>query len=87
MNSHVPPPRNPAALTLSCPPWAWTVPRLTSVSMLERSDGPLHAVATAEYYLAANSPRVELPQIEQWLQTGRASFAGFVDEQWRLKRG
>ena len=36
----------------------------------ERSDGPLHNVALAEYYLAATSPRVELPQIEQWLQSG-----------------
>ncbi len=37
----------------------------------QRTDGPLHAVAIAEYYLAARSPRVELPQIEQWLRSGR----------------
>lgn len=37
----------------------------------ERTDGLLHDVARAEYYLAANSPRVELPQIEAWLETGR----------------
>ncbi len=36
----------------------------------ERNDGLLHDVARAEYYLHANSPRVELPQIEEWLQTG-----------------
>lgn len=36
----------------------------------ERSDGPLHQVARAEYYLAANSPRVELPAIQAWLATG-----------------
>ncbi|MXO66047.1 lytic transglycosylase domain-containing protein [Altericroceibacterium endophyticum] len=37
----------------------------------QRSDGPLHAVARAEYYLAANSPRVELSEIQQWLSEGR----------------
>ncbi|MDD3799810.1 MAG: lytic transglycosylase domain-containing protein [Novosphingobium sp.] len=31
------------------------------------NDGPLHQVALAEYYLAANSPKVELPQIQVWL--------------------
>lgn len=36
----------------------------------ERDSGLLHDVALAEYYLAATSPRVELPQIERWLQTG-----------------
>ena len=30
----------------------------------------LHDVARAEYYLAANSPRVELDQITRWLETG-----------------
>ena len=37
----------------------------------QRSEGPLHGVALAEYYLAANSPRVELPQIESWLSRYR----------------
>jgi len=37
-----------------------------------RQSGLLHDVATAEFYLAASSPRVELEQIERWLQTGRA---------------
>jgi soluble lytic murein transglycosylase-like protein len=36
----------------------------------ERADGPLHEVARAEYYLAAGSPKVELPAIESWLTTG-----------------
>ena len=36
----------------------------------ERTDGPLHAVAKAEYYLHANSPKVELPAIEAWLSQG-----------------
>lgn len=37
----------------------------------QRDAGLLHPVAYARYYLHARSPRVELPQIEQWLQTGR----------------
>ncbi|ABC63480.1 lytic transglycosylase domain-containing protein [Erythrobacter litoralis] len=36
----------------------------------QRSEGPLHQVALAEYYLHANSPRVELPQIQTWLGRG-----------------
>ncbi len=36
----------------------------------ERADGPLHQVARAEYYLHANSPRVELPAIQAWLADG-----------------
>ena len=36
----------------------------------ERQPGLLHPVAWAELYLAANSPRVELPQIQAWLETG-----------------
>ncbi|GAA4643646.1 lytic transglycosylase domain-containing protein [Pontixanthobacter gangjinensis] len=41
-------------------------------SMLaDRADGPLHQVAKAEYYLHANSPRVEADQIQQWMSAGR----------------
>jgi soluble lytic murein transglycosylase-like protein len=36
----------------------------------ERTTGPLHQVARAEYYLHANSPRVELPAIQAWLAEG-----------------
>jgi soluble lytic murein transglycosylase len=39
--------------------------------LAQRTPGLLHPVAWAEFYTAANSPRVELPQIEAWLQTGR----------------
>ena len=39
--------------------------------LAQRQEGLLHPVARAEIYLAANSPRVELPQIEAWLQRGR----------------
>ncbi len=36
----------------------------------QRRTGLLHDVARAEYYLAANSPRVEADQIAHWLETG-----------------
>ena len=35
--------------------------------LAEDKDGPLHHVAVARLYLAANSPKVELPQIQDWL--------------------
>ena len=38
--------------------------------LAERDDGPLHHVARAEYYLAATSPRVELPAIQAWRARG-----------------
>lgn len=37
----------------------------------ERTDGPLHAVALARYYLHPRSPRVEAEQIRNWLATGQ----------------
>jgi soluble lytic murein transglycosylase-like protein len=37
----------------------------------QRDEGLLHPAARAELYLAAGSPRVELPQIEAWMQRGR----------------
>ena len=38
--------------------------------LAERPDGILTQVARAEFYLAAHSPRVELPALEQWLASG-----------------
>ncbi|WP_374528055.1 lytic transglycosylase domain-containing protein [Novosphingobium sp.] len=32
-----------------------------------RPDGPLHQVAKAEYYLAPNSPKIDLPTLTTWL--------------------
>ncbi len=37
----------------------------------QRKDGPLHAVAQAQFYLAATSPRIELPALLDWLERGR----------------
>ncbi len=36
----------------------------------QKSDGPLHQVAKAEYYLAPGSPKIELDALNQWLATG-----------------
>lgn len=36
----------------------------------QKPDGPLHAVAKAEYYLAPGSPKIELDALNQWLATG-----------------
>ena len=38
--------------------------------LAQQPDGLLHDVAQAELYLAAGSPRVELPQLEAWLARG-----------------
>jgi soluble lytic murein transglycosylase-like protein len=40
--------------------------------LAQRPDGPLHAVAKAEYYLAPNSPKIELDALNQWLASGTA---------------
>jgi soluble lytic murein transglycosylase len=39
--------------------------------LAQRDDGLLQPVARAEYYLAPNSPKVSLEQIQQWLDKGR----------------
>ncbi len=36
----------------------------------QKSDGPLHQAALAEYYLAAGSPRIELDALSGWLSRG-----------------
>ena len=40
-------------------------------ALLVQRDGPLHPVARAEIYLAANSPRVEAYQVAAWMERGR----------------
>lgn len=43
----------------------------TQMLLAQKPDGPLHAVARAEYYLDASSPKIELDALNQWLATGR----------------
>ena len=38
--------------------------------LAQKPEGPLHEVALAKYYLAPNSPKVELPAIQAWLAKG-----------------
>lgn len=40
--------------------------------LAQKPDGLLTPIATAEFYTAANSPKVGLAQIDAWLATGRA---------------
>ena len=40
------------------------------VLFAQKSDGPLHQVARAEYYLAAGSPKIELDALSGWLALG-----------------
>ncbi len=37
---------------------------------VQKSEGPLHQEALAEYYLASGSPRIELIQLSDWLAKG-----------------
>jgi soluble lytic murein transglycosylase len=39
--------------------------------LYQRAEGLLHPFAWARLYTAANSPRVELPQIQAWMERGR----------------
>ena len=52
-----------------------------------KSDGPLHAAARAEYYLAPGSPRIELGELSQWLQTGPQLPQAEEVAQLALRRG
>jgi len=36
----------------------------------QKTDGPLHQQALAEYYLASGSPKIELPELQAWLSKG-----------------
>lgn len=47
----------------------WT---MVDALIARRPDGLLTNVARAEYYLHANSPRIELPALQDWLRTGSA---------------
>ena len=38
--------------------------------LAQRSDEPMKLIAQAEYYLDANSPRIELPALQAWLAKG-----------------
>ncbi|SLJ90614.1 MULTISPECIES: lytic transglycosylase domain-containing protein [Novosphingobium] len=53
----------------------------------ERPDGPLHQQARAEYYLAAGSPKIELPDLQDWLAKGTELPGADQISRLALKRG
>ncbi|HMT48104.1 MAG: hypothetical protein RL702_1678 [Pseudomonadota bacterium] len=53
----------------------------------QKSDGPLHKVALAEYYLAPTSPRIELDALSKWLESGAALPQSEQIGALALKRG
>ena len=53
----------------------------------DRPDGPLHQQARAEYYLAAGSPRIELPDLQSWLAQGTSLPGADQIGRLALKRG
>ncbi|GGD54896.1 lytic transglycosylase domain-containing protein [Croceicoccus mobilis] len=53
----------------------------------QRPDGPLTQLALAEYYLAPNSPRIELSDLNTWLAKGRELPQAGQIGRLALKRG
>jgi len=43
---------------------------LVQSMLAQRTEGPLHGVAQAEYYLAPTSPRIDLDTLNRWLASG-----------------
>ena len=62
----------------------WTQVRL---AFANKPDGPLHETAKAEFYLAAGSPRIELDELDQWLNRNSASPDAEQIGQLALRRG
>ena len=52
-----------------------------------KPDGPLHETAKAEFYLASGSPRIELAELDQWLNKNRELPAAEQIAQLALRRG
>lgn len=61
-------------------------PRVQAM-LAERPDGPLHLVARAQYYLAATSPKIDLPSLNDWLAGGMQLPQAEQIEALALKRG
>lgn len=55
--------------------------------LADRRDGPLHQQALAEYYLAAGSPKIELPELQAWLAKGAELPGADQIARLALKRG
>lgn len=55
--------------------------------LTDRSDGPLHQQLRAAYYLAAGSPKIELPALESWLAQGTSLPGADQISRLALRRG
>lgn len=55
--------------------------------LAQRPDGPIHQEARAEYYLAAGSPKIELPELQAWLEQGTELPGADQISRLALKRG
>jgi len=55
--------------------------------LAQKPDGPLQQQALAEYYLAAGSPKIELPQLQAWLARGTELPGADQISRLALKRG
>jgi soluble lytic murein transglycosylase-like protein len=55
--------------------------------LADRPDGPLHQQARAEYYLAAGSPKIALPQLQAWLAQGTDLPGADQISRLAIKRG
>ncbi|MCJ2186032.1 lytic transglycosylase domain-containing protein [Novosphingobium beihaiensis] len=55
--------------------------------LADRPDGPLHQQARAEYYLAAGSPKIDLPDLQAWLAQGTELPGADQISRLALKRG
>jgi soluble lytic murein transglycosylase-like protein len=53
----------------------------------QKSDGPLHQEAQAEYFIAAGSPRIELDQLNAWLAKGTSLPQAEQIERLAMTRG
>ena len=55
--------------------------------LASREEGPLHQHARSEYYLAPTSPKIELPELENWLAGGTSLPQSEQIGRLALKRG
>lgn len=55
--------------------------------LAQRTEGPLHQQARAEYYLAAGSPKIELTELQTWLADGAQLPGADQISRLALKRG
>jgi soluble lytic murein transglycosylase len=55
--------------------------------MANKPDGSLHDAAKAEFYLASGSPRIDLPELDQWLAKNSESPSAEQISQLAIRRG